>query len=266
MTKIDNFDIIFLIFIEKNSKIARLTIHHKEFSMGEHSSAYLLCPTHPPLQLMPNQTITIGRDRTNDFVLPYTDISRNHTRIYYRDTQWIVEDLDSKNGTMLNDKFIKIGVLHDGDQITLGSHIIFYQEGELDKSYIPKETNPLPSDTMAIPQTEVFRLRAKQSGWQGNLRSLSLDTVLQAIEADNKTGCLQILSPYHTIEMFVKEGLVIHCKADQQSGISAFFTLLSMQEGHFNFKDDVLPSDTTMHHPIGMLLLEYARQQDEKNR
>lgn len=225
--------------------------------MSNCTDAYLLCPPGQPVRLVPGQELTIGRDDSNRMVLPYNDVSRFHARIYYGDNQWMLEDLKSANGTMLNDKYIQIASLNDGDQLTLGEHIIFYREGHFE---MPGHAY---KETMRIPQKD--KLRAPPA-WQGDIKSLSLGTILQVLSAEQKTGCLQITTKTGKAYTFLKEGMLIHCEFGQQTGIDAFFALLNMSEGNFDFKDDMLPSQTTMNHPIEMLLLEYARVKDEQSR
>ncbi|HEU0001408.1 MAG TPA: FHA domain-containing protein [Ktedonobacteraceae bacterium] len=45
---------------------------------------------------------TIGRGPTSDILLPETFISGEHTRMWYRNGNWYVQDAGSTNGTYLN--------------------------------------------------------------------------------------------------------------------------------------------------------------------
>lgn len=47
--------------------------------------------------------MSIGRDATNDLVLGSSQISRHHAKIYVTDAGVVVEDLNSSNGTFIND-------------------------------------------------------------------------------------------------------------------------------------------------------------------
>ncbi|HSJ58111.1 MAG TPA: FHA domain-containing protein [Anaerolineae bacterium] len=61
---------------------------------------------------------TIGRWHDNDVVVDDRWVSRYHARIVRRDDRYVVEDLDSKNGTFVNGQRIAAPVaLHDGDQV-----------------------------------------------------------------------------------------------------------------------------------------------------
>ena len=68
--------------------------------------------------------ITLGRAGDNDVNITDASASGHHARIFtYFNTSYI-EDLDSTNGTYLNDKKIHKHIIHPGDVIRLGNHRI----------------------------------------------------------------------------------------------------------------------------------------------
>ncbi|MEM1675108.1 MAG: FHA domain-containing protein, partial [Desulfurococcaceae archaeon] len=69
----------------------------------------------------------VGRYPSNDIVLPDPFISRRHARVFYRDGEWFIEDLDSTNGTIVNNENIKgkgPRRISDGDEIIIGLTVI----------------------------------------------------------------------------------------------------------------------------------------------
>jgi len=65
--------------------------------------------------------IFIGRDPACEIVLEDPTTSARHTHLYYLKGQWWVEDMDSTNGTCLNDELISVPVvLADQDVIQCG--------------------------------------------------------------------------------------------------------------------------------------------------
>ena len=65
--------------------------------------------------------ITIGRDPENSVVLDDVQISRHHLRIYRDKQNWLIEDLNSTNGTTVNGKALKkVQKLKHGDLVTMG--------------------------------------------------------------------------------------------------------------------------------------------------
>lgn len=72
-------------------------------------------------RLVPGQAVTIGRAPTNQIVIKDDRCSRNHAELFVSDEQWTLRDLDSRNGTMVGDQFVKGDrVLHPGDVIRIG--------------------------------------------------------------------------------------------------------------------------------------------------
>ena len=61
------------------------------------------------------EEIRIGKKEGNDIQYSNPTVSREHCKLYWKKTNWIVEDLDSLNGTYVNDKRVKEAVLLPGD-------------------------------------------------------------------------------------------------------------------------------------------------------
>lgn len=81
--------------------------------------------------VLDKEVITIGRDRENDIVLDSDSVSRRHARVEHREGQFFVTDLDSTNGTYVNDDADPISdtQLRRGDQMKIGDTIFKYLSG-----------------------------------------------------------------------------------------------------------------------------------------
>ncbi len=74
--------------------------------------------------LLTRETVTIGRDITNDIVINDPEISRHHSRLVRTPTGYTLEDLRSTNGTFANRQRISGPVpLSNGDTIGLGETV-----------------------------------------------------------------------------------------------------------------------------------------------
>jgi protein-tyrosine kinase len=73
----------------------------------------------------------LGRSADNAIALADQSTSRTHARFQQRDTGFLIEDLDSKNGTLLRGKRLPPNTSHalkDGDEIRIGNtRLIFYE-------------------------------------------------------------------------------------------------------------------------------------------
>jgi pSer/pThr/pTyr-binding forkhead associated (FHA) protein len=68
--------------------------------------------------------VGIGRAPDNDIPVDNLAVSNYHARVYFEAGKLVVEDLDSLNGTFVNDLRIERATLHDGDSIWIGKHHI----------------------------------------------------------------------------------------------------------------------------------------------
>ena len=71
-----------------------------------------------------SRPISIGRAPDNDLAVDNPAVSNYHAKVYYEAGRLVVEDLDSLNGTFVNDLRIERATLHDGDSIWVGKHHI----------------------------------------------------------------------------------------------------------------------------------------------
>src|SRR6266481_6719902 len=68
--------------------------------------------------------VTIGRSPDNDLPVDNLAVSNHHAKVYFEAGRMVVEDLDSLNGTFVNDLRVERATLHDGDSIWVGKHHI----------------------------------------------------------------------------------------------------------------------------------------------
>jgi hypothetical protein len=78
-------------------------------------------------------SLTIGRRNTNDIVIENLGVSGAHAKIDYVDEKFLLTDLQSKNGTFVNDKLVASCWLKHGDMITIGKHTLTFEYGPGEK-------------------------------------------------------------------------------------------------------------------------------------
>jgi hypothetical protein len=64
--------------------------------------------------------LLIGRHRSCDVVLADLSVSRRHARLIFRDAKWVLQDLASTNGTVVNGRRVGRCELRPGDRVLIG--------------------------------------------------------------------------------------------------------------------------------------------------
>jgi len=97
--------------------------------------------------------ITIGRELDNDISLDDLQVSRHHVRLTRQDNQFIIEDLGSANGTLINGKPVTEScTLQPGDVIEVGSFTLTV-EGDA-PNISPPQTITQVRPPAAVPQPQ----------------------------------------------------------------------------------------------------------------
>ena len=93
----------------------------------------------------------IGRDFSSHFIVPHAAISRRHVRLFLRNGAVWIEDLNSKNGTILKGICLRASAtLNPGDWVVLANTVtlLFVKEdahGTLGRLYVAYAKPAIPS-------------------------------------------------------------------------------------------------------------------------
>lgn len=103
---------------KRRNKVKKATMGLEVMDAGENSNL----KTGGVLPLA--DIITMGRKNDNTVILDDKYVSSHHMKIFKRNNEYVIEDLDSTNGTKVNDEIIKNRVtLRSGDSIKVGTAI-----------------------------------------------------------------------------------------------------------------------------------------------
>lgn len=111
-----------------------------------------------------SRALTLGRSLSADLRLDDLAVSREHARVVKtKSGDYVVEDLDSGNGTFLNEERVHSATLKHGDTLQIGSNIFEFQEDE-DESGVSRDTNVLSEDreTSVISTVRMDSKEARQ--------------------------------------------------------------------------------------------------------
>src|SRR5437773_8426988 len=104
--------------------------------------------------LMP--PVTIGREEGNILRLNDERVSRFHAKVQQDNSDIILTDLESTNGTRVNGNVVQIRRLRPGDRIHLGrSLLLFGSDAEIAARMASMQglIPPTPSDLTGVPPT-----------------------------------------------------------------------------------------------------------------
>ena len=77
---------------------------------------------------LPRTLVSIGRDPSNDVVLPDAMVSRRHAVIEFRGSQYFLRDCNSSNGSLVNGDRVSERNLRDGDLVAIGTARLLFRE------------------------------------------------------------------------------------------------------------------------------------------
>ncbi len=99
-----------------------------------------------------DHAVFIGRDSSNTIKLPDKQVSRKHASITPHGTEYFIEDLGSRNGTLVNDHPVQRQVLKRGDEIKIGSTFLeltaFVEKEELSEHLKDSVPQGLPTSDL----------------------------------------------------------------------------------------------------------------------
>ncbi len=144
----------------------RVRAFHKQVESGDESATCQMNGEIPPSPELPPgrcflivggqrhvsltaPTINIGRALDNDIIIEHPHVSRHHAQLRRRYGRYVLYDLGSSGGTLVNSYPVQECVLRSGDVISLAGFEIIY--GEEPSSPSPGEPPEETSTTEGIP-------------------------------------------------------------------------------------------------------------------
>jgi adenylate cyclase len=100
------------------------------------------------------KSVSIGRDKGNDLVLPDQGVSRYHAKLVKQKKGYSLFDLDSINGTFVNDEPVKSRDLKNLDRIKIGANtLIFVGQQDTETSLGKKPSRAIEGEIDWADQT-----------------------------------------------------------------------------------------------------------------
>ena len=81
-----------------------------------------------------HSNISVGRRSTNDICIPNLSVSGRHARIVFNDGEAWIEDLNSTNGTYINNRLISRQMLNHKDELIIGKTRVRFENTDAGKT------------------------------------------------------------------------------------------------------------------------------------
>ena len=127
-------------------------------------------------------SLTVGRKSDNDVVIDNPAISGHHCRLSKQGGTYYVEDLDSTNGTFVNEKRVKKSGLKNNDVVSMAKHaLVFVEESAEPAAAATKKkeggdgtmvVSPGDSARMAASATQSAKAAGEKCGWLRMLKGV----------------------------------------------------------------------------------------------
>jgi hypothetical protein len=203
------------------------------------------------------QEIIVGRASDLDMVLVEDMVSRRHARIACSESQILIEDLGSTNGTFVNGEKITRATLKEGDRVLIGTSILKVVATD------PSAPAPRRAETLTGGRNAQTRSMA------GSIDEIPLPDLLQLLGSSKKSGVLVVRSEDDVGKIYFKKGIVSYASIndlEQVPPLKSAFRILTWSRGSFELGP---PDERTFEGEISAsvqeLLMEGLRQIDELN-
>jgi transcriptional regulator with GAF, ATPase, and Fis domain len=108
-----------------------------------------------PAYVFVTPDLTIGRDPSNLICVPEQAVSREHARIVARDTRWLLQDLGSRNGTMIDGAYVSEVELEPNHEIRVGDAMFKFVDAGAEKCVAYRIDGNVAGDRKAAAFTEL---------------------------------------------------------------------------------------------------------------
>ncbi len=132
---------------------------------------------------MDKGSISIGRKADNDIVIDNPAISGHHCKLTMEGDGYYVEDLESTNGTFVNEKRVKKSGLHHNDIVGVAKHaVVFINEAEAAADSAPQPSSDATMVLTPQKQAELVAASAAAAKPEGPVKSGWLRIIKGAVD------------------------------------------------------------------------------------
>jgi hypothetical protein len=178
---------------------------------------YLVSAARRAHRLRPGKGYVFGREDGVDILLQDALASRRHAEMRWSDDgYWLVADLGSRNGVMINAK--RIGTpqrMNDGDQLQIGGQVFRLQ-------VLPPGADP---SSLMGPGFSLKDLQQQSATFSGVVTQGGVMELLQFFQVTGKSGRLDLSDGPEPASVYMIQGSPVYAKVGAVAGIDALVQL-----------------------------------------
>jgi pSer/pThr/pTyr-binding forkhead associated (FHA) protein len=220
---------------------------------------HLVCFPLDPVDLQINVAYSIGRAVDNDIIFPVGQVSRKHAKVEWQEGGFVLSDLGSHNGTIVNGEKIEKRRLSHGDQIKIGPYLLEY--------YTTR-----PGHTAAImgkggmDATQDLGLGDdyEVGPFSGRLAEIELRDIARLLNMTHKTGRLEVSTPSQVGEIHFLDGEIVDARWGSLAAMQALANMLVEKDGSFRFLRAAEGIQRVLEGPTSKILIDALRLGSQK--
>jgi len=232
------------------------------------------------IELKPKHSYSLGRARDCDIVVEDIASSRYHARIKVsaKGRSVVVEDLDSRNGTFVDDERIEGRVsIRPGSRIRIGASVYMLNHAskgpteEIAREILDTRTVGLDrlsfGHDVAEDLLRVIGVGGKTgSEFAGQLGAIGLVEVLQLLIQTLRSGTLNVAVEAGHAGIELRDGELCTASFGDFRDFDALLALIQEKTGLFWLDEKSTPCRNDIQTPSATLFLELCRALDEQDR
>jgi Nif-specific regulatory protein len=113
-------------------------------------------PARGAVYVLAESDVSIGRSSGNDIAIADLSLSRRHSTVQYTNGSYTVRDLESNNGTFVNNVSVRECALSHGDRIAIGDSVLVFLTSEGDEGRTVAESDVSSGQTIHLSRSESF--------------------------------------------------------------------------------------------------------------
>lgn len=229
---------------------------------------YLVSASRRAYRLRPERPYVFGREEGVDIVLQDALVSRRHCEMRWsrEHTCWVMSDLGSRNGVMVNGARITDPTrIDDGCQIQIGGQI--YRMHLLppggDPGSLSNQAPQISTLETLGPGLNMAELASQGATYTGQVTGGLLD-LLGFFQVTGKTGRLDLIGGPAGAAIYLVTGAPVHAGCGAAQGMEALIALAANPPPRFAFHADAPAVQRTLQGSAAGILMEVARVLDER--